>query len=205
DLIIGEINRLSSTVSQLLAFSRSGRQAVAGGASVRLRDMISSALAVLRAESEGRGVEIDVTGESDCSLTGQQAEALREIMINLVLNAIQASPDRGRVSIGIKVDGESGAHRRDAENADKTQRREGPGSTDGQTARPLVGLLELSITDEGPGISAEDQSKVLEPFYTTKPRGTGLGLSIVQRRINELKGRLDIVSPASGGRGTRVT
>src|SRR5262249_26959043 len=127
------------------------------------------------------------------------------VLINLVLNAIQASPDRGRVSIGIKVDGECGAHRRDAENAEETQRRGRPESTDGETAGAFRGSLRLSITDEGPGISAEDQSKVFEPFYTTKPRGTGLGLSIVQRRINELKGRLDIVSPASGGRGTRVT
>src|SRR5262249_17541789 len=130
DLIIGEINRLSSTVSQLLAFSRSGRQEVADAAPVRLQDMIRSALAVLRAESESRGVEIDVTGESDCSLTGQQAEALREILINLVLNAIQASPDGGRVSIDIKVDSGSSAYRKGAENAEKTQRRGRQESTD---------------------------------------------------------------------------
>lgn len=99
--------------------------------------------------------------------------------------------------------GGSGTYSREAEDAQKAQRRGLPESTDGQTAGAFRGLLELSISDEGPGISAEDQSKIFEPFYTTKPRGTGLGLAIVQRRVNELKGRLDIMSPVAGGRGTR--
>src|SRR5262249_20339823 len=162
-------------------------------------------LAVLKADAEGRGVEIDVTGEPDWRLTGQQAEALREVLINLVLNAIQASPEGGRVSVDIKVDGGRGAYRGHAENAEKAQRRGRTESTDGQTAAAFRGSLELSISDEGPGISTENQSRIFEPFYTTKPRGTGLGLAIVKRRINELKGRVDIVSPVTGGARERRT
>jgi signal transduction histidine kinase len=210
DLIIGEINRLSSTVSQLLAFSRSGSRRAPGGApvqlqddrlqDVRLQDMIGSALAVLRADAENRDVQLDVTGESNCSLTGQEADALREVLINLVLNAVQASPDHGRVSINTNFEAGRSA-RGNACVARSAQQTGVPESTDELQRGASRGLLELSVSDEGPGISAEDQTRIFEPFYTTKPRGTGLGLAIVQRRINDIKGKLDIVSPGTGGRG----
>jgi signal transduction histidine kinase len=62
----------------------------------------------------------------------------------------------------------------------------------------------VSVADDGPGISAADQEKVLQPFFTTKARGTGLGLAIVDRRLQEAGGKLDIESPLSGGHGTRI-
>jgi signal transduction histidine kinase len=63
--------------------------------------------------------------------------------------------------------------------------------------------LILAITDTGPGIPAEAQGRVFEPFYTTKSRGTGLGLAIVQRRAAELGGTVDLASPVVNGHGTR--
>jgi len=180
DLIISEINRLSSTVSQLLAFSRTGSRPVAGGARVKLQDLIASALAVLRAEAETRGVQVDVSDGSDCMLSGHEAEALTEVLINLTLNAVQASPPGGRVSIDMKLEAGNGR------------------------IAMRGGLLELSISDQGAGISADERSKIFEPFYTTKPRGTGLGLAIVRRRINELQGTLDIVSPGPQGGATFI-
>jgi signal transduction histidine kinase len=190
DLIIGEINRLSSTVSQLLAFSRSGSQPIAAGGPVNLREVIDSALAVLKADADNRGVRLDVSNALDCLLTSQQSEALRESLINLVLNAIQASPDRGRVSIITEID-ESDAL------------LFGTVGDDGK--RAAARSIKLSVSDEGPGVSAEDQTRIFEPFYTTKPRGTGLGLAIVQRRINDINGTLEIMSPIYHGRGTTFT
>jgi signal transduction histidine kinase len=184
DLIVSEVNRLSSTVSQLLAFSRTGSRSVAGGARVKLQDMIGSALAVLRAEAETRDVQLDVSDGSDCMLSGREAEALTEVLINLALNAVQASPPGGRVSINIRQEAANG-------------RLSDPGKGGGE-------FLELSIGDQGPGISADERSKIFEPFYTTKPRGTGLGLAIVRRRVTEMQGTLDIVSPGQQGGATFV-
>jgi signal transduction histidine kinase len=184
DLIIGEINRLSGTVSQLLAFSRSGSQPIAGGAPVKLQDMIGAALAVVRAEAETRGVRLDVTGGSDCTLNWRESDALTEVLINLTLNAVQSSTPNSRVSIETKVE---------AMNSEQRDPIGGRG-----------GLLKMSISDEGPGISADERSKIFEPFYTTKPRGTGLGLAIVRRRINEMQGTLDIVSPGLRGGATFI-
>jgi signal transduction histidine kinase len=65
-------------------------------------------------------------------------------------------------------------------------------------------VCRVCVEDDGPGISAADQSKVLQPFFTTKARGTGLGLAIVDRRMQEAGGSMQIKSPLSGGRGTEI-
>jgi signal transduction histidine kinase len=61
----------------------------------------------------------------------------------------------------------------------------------------------VAVEDDGPGIAAELREKVLQPFFTTKPRGTGLGLAIVGRRLEEIGGSLEIDSPVADGHGTR--
>jgi signal transduction histidine kinase len=71
-------------------------------------------------------------------------------------------------------------------------------ATDTATAR-----LTLTVTDSGPGIPADAQQRVFEPFYSTKSRGTGLGLAIVQRRIVEMGGSVELASPIIDGQGTR--
>jgi signal transduction histidine kinase len=61
----------------------------------------------------------------------------------------------------------------------------------------------LTITDDGPGISAENCANVFLPFFTTKPSGTGLGLAIVERRVLELSGSVTCESPVANGRGAK--
>ena len=63
--------------------------------------------------------------------------------------------------------------------------------------------LTLTVTDSGPGIPADAQQRVFEPFYSTKSRGTGLGLAIVQRRVVEVGGSVQLTSPVDDGHGTR--
>jgi len=63
---------------------------------------------------------------------------------------------------------------------------------------------EIIVEDEGPGIPAHIRDKLFEPFVTAKSRGTGLGLAIVKKRVEQLDGRVDFVSPV-GTRGTRFT
>jgi signal transduction histidine kinase len=61
----------------------------------------------------------------------------------------------------------------------------------------------IILTDNGPGISAENMDKIFEPFFTTKSRGTGLGLSIVKQIIDYHHGKLDVWSEP--GVGTKFT
>jgi signal transduction histidine kinase len=65
------------------------------------------------------------------------------------------------------------------------------------------GMGLLIVEDDGPGIPAELQEKIMQPFFTTKTQGTGLGLAIVARRAEEAGGNLTWVSPLDSGKGTR--
>jgi signal transduction histidine kinase len=61
----------------------------------------------------------------------------------------------------------------------------------------------VAVEDDGPGIEPALREKIVQPFFTTKPRGTGLGLAIVARRLEEIGGQLEIDSPVVNERGTR--
>jgi signal transduction histidine kinase len=58
--------------------------------------------------------------------------------------------------------------------------------------------ITLSVEDQGPGIPPELREKIFQPFFTTRPGGTGLGLAIVARRLEEVGGEVECVSPAGG-------
>ncbi len=107
-------------------------------------------------------------------ITGN-APRLEQVVVNLILNACQALPDRSR-SVAVRT----------AATADRRQ-----------------ALLEVS--DQGVGIPPEHLNRLQEPFFTTRRAagGTGLGLFIVKTIVAEHGGRLDFSSPP--GKGTRVT
>jgi signal transduction histidine kinase len=87
DLITGEIDRLSRSVSQMLGFSR---PATAVAAEAALGEIVAAAAALCRAELEQRQSALTIALEMDPTLTGEAAAALREILGNLLLNAAQA-------------------------------------------------------------------------------------------------------------------
>jgi PAS domain S-box-containing protein len=103
-------------------------------------------------------------------------QRLEQVVVNLLMNACQALPDRQR---GIAV---------------RTGRAEAEGA------------LYLEVSDEGQGIAAADLPHVTDPFFTTRrdSGGTGLGLSISARIVKEHGGRLDITSTPARGTSVRV-
>ena len=181
ELIVSEIDRLNRTVSQLLAFSRPSR---AETRPVALRELVASTVTLIGNEAKERGVDVKVEAISDVTLTGAQAGALREAFSNLVINAVQAT-ERGEVTIEASIEPATFPHRRNRALSEENAR------------------LVLTVTDTGPGIPAQTQQKVFEPFYSTKSRGTGLGLAIVQRRTVEMGGVVELISPVRDNQGTR--
>jgi signal transduction histidine kinase len=168
DLIAGEVDRLSRSVSQLLSFSRPTAVAVAPA---RLAEIVSGVLTLARGETEQRLVKITTDLQSNPQFDGERGAALKEILLNLVLNAVQAIDLEGEVKIESSLNGD--------------------------------GQLRVSVADTGAGIQAEAQEKIFEPFFTTRQRGTGLGLAIVARRVRDLNGDIQVVSPLSENRGTK--
>jgi signal transduction histidine kinase len=96
DLMTGEIDRLSRSVSQLLTFSRPGAVATSPA---RLSDVIKGVLALSRAEFAEQGASSQVDLHADPELHGELAGGLREVLANLVVNAVQATESNGMVRI----------------------------------------------------------------------------------------------------------
>ncbi|MEF1174902.1 ATP-binding protein, partial [Vibrio sinaloensis] len=65
--------------------------------------------------------------------------------------------------------------------------------------RPVNNELRISVQDSGPGVPKELQSKIMEPFFTTRSQGTGLGLAVVQMVCRAHDGRLELISEEGDG------
>ncbi|MDX2034529.1 MAG: ATP-binding protein [Blastocatellia bacterium] len=169
DLITGEVDRLNRSVSQLLSFSR---PAAVAASSATLGEIVRSVVAIVGAESGGARIEIDL--QADPRFSGDRASALKEVALNLALNAVQAV-QTGRPDARVRIESEFDA----------------------------AGKIRLRVGDNGIGIPPAIREKIFDPFFTTKQRGTGLGLAIVARRVRELDGAISVESPIEDGSGTR--
>ncbi len=102
DLITGEVDRLNRTISQLLSFSR---PSAAPGSSARLSEIVESVLALTRSEAEKRDIEVSVNLQANPSFDGARAATLKEVLLNLVLNSIQAIKRDGEVRVESALNG----------------------------------------------------------------------------------------------------
>lgn len=98
---------------------------------------------------------------------------MKQVLLNLVLNAVQAMPEGGLLTIAVSA---------------------------APSPATEVPSIQLTVSDTGTGIPPDLQSRVFDPFFTTKDQGTGLGLAIVHALIEAHHGRIDVES--SPGRGT---
>jgi len=106
-----------------------------------------------------------------------EEERLRQVLVNLMLNALEATPDGGQVRV-----------RCQAEAAEPGRGERGPS-------------VVVSIEDSGAGVPAAVRDRIFEPFFTTKARGSGLGLSIVHAIVAQHGGTVSV--DAAGGGGAR--
>ncbi len=173
DLINSEVDRLGDTVMQLLTFARPVPDSVE---SVQLREAAEAALRFLERDIQLGRVVVQNEIPGDLSPPRGSPVVLREIFLNLILNALQA--------------GGEGTH---------LQLQAWEGVLEDGSERFVL----LVVEDDGPGIPKELHEKVFAPFFTTRQKGTGLGLAIVRREIEHMGGQITLESPARSGRGTR--
>jgi PAS domain S-box-containing protein len=167
--IIGEeADRLNRMVADLLDYSRPVRPALQP---LPLEPLIEEALVSARQQigPAAEAVRSRVQVASDAATVRADARLLRQALLNLSLNALQAMPRGGQLEIR--------AGRRDQEGAP---------------------FAEISIRDTGPGIPADARAKIFQPFFTTKPTGTGLGLAVVQRIVEGHGGSIELASATTG-------
>ncbi|MGH7718201.1 MAG: two-component system sensor histidine kinase NtrB, partial [Gemmatimonadaceae bacterium] len=155
-LIVRESDRLSRLLSEFLDFAR---VRVTRMSNVDLGAIARAAVATVAAHSDCRaGVEISCDTPPEPLLVEGDEDLLHRAVFNIALNAVQATPERGRVTVETLVLPASELPR---------------GVSFGRDA------VALRVTDNGPGIPDEIRDRVFDPFFTTKAGGTGLGLPIV--------------------------
>ena len=179
-LVLRESDRLSRLLTEFLDFAR---VRVARTGDVKLADMVRGAarLAEAHPEEQGRNRVVCVVPEDDDLSVQGDEDLLHRAIFNLLLNAIQASPEGGVVKI-------------EATAMSPDQLPLG--------VRYDAGSVSVRVSDEGPGIPLEIRDRLFDPFFTTKPGGSGLGLAVVHRAIEAHRG---MVFLDSGPRGTTFT
>lgn len=103
-LIVGETDRLSQSVTQLLSFARKESPA---GQPLSVDELVRSVVDLFRASAREQGIVLDLTVKVEAELAGKSVSALRDALSNLLLNALQATPSGGRVELmAAQSDGE---------------------------------------------------------------------------------------------------
>jgi signal transduction histidine kinase len=168
DVISEEINHIDTIVQNFLEFSRPPKLKLQH---VSPSDIVDQAIQLLQHRLESYEVFIKIQRKEPLPLVQADPEQLKEVLVNIIVNACEAMGQGGSIVIYEEVD------------------------IDQEKLRSAV----IRISDNGPGVPDAIQSKILEPFFTTKEEGTGLGLSIAARIVQEHGGRLDIQSREGNG------
>jgi len=175
-VISSQSDRMARIIRQFLDFAR--RPQVQRSAS-DMRAVIDQTVSLLSPIARKSNVTFSVLVDQTLRVTADQSQ-MQQVLANIILNAIQAMPQGGRITIA-------------------TQREQARHPTkDG--AQPGE-YLAVSVADRGIGIPGEDLVRIFEPFFTTKEtgKGTGLGLSIVQDIVDEHNGWVAVQSTAGLG------
>jgi two-component system, cell cycle sensor histidine kinase and response regulator CckA len=172
-------SRAAELTRQLLAF---GRRQVLEPRPMLLNEVVSDTMRML-GRVVGENIEVKVLPAADLALTMADPSQVTQILINLVVNARDAMPDGGLLTIetrNVEVDSVTFGQHLDAP----------PGS-----------YVMLAVTDNGVGIAPEHQPRIFEPFFTTKGagRGTGLGLSTVYGIVAQSGGSISVYSEPGHG------
>jgi two-component system, NtrC family, sensor kinase len=172
-----EADKMTRIIRQLLDFARASTPRMAA---IDLRSVVKRTLELLHRLAEERRAELCFDPDGQPVVAQIDADQIQQALTNLVVNAIQAMPNGGKVRIAVC--------RRTA-------------SPPGQTPPRPVDCHCIEICDEGVGISPEDRQHLFEPFFTTKEvgEGTGLGLSIAYGIVREHGGWIDVASRPGEG------
>jgi signal transduction histidine kinase len=173
-LVKDEIRRLAHILEDVLQFARP-REFVPRA--VDLGEVVSRVLDLLAGEAERRAIRLErelAPRPSSTPVAGEE-ERLRQVLVNLTLNALEATPDGGRVRVRCLV--------------------EAPDPALGERSPSVA----ITIDDSGPGVPAALRDRIFEPFFTTKARGSGLGLSIVHAIVAQHGGTISVDGAPGGG------
>ncbi|HSJ53199.1 MAG TPA: ATP-binding protein [Anaerolineae bacterium] len=170
------ILRIRAIVDRMrVAYRRDDEDLVAGD----VQPILENVVELTRGELQNRHVTIDRAYEVDLPAVRLNAGQMHQIFLNLILNAADAMPDGGTLTL-----------------------RTGRGELVGLRREPQP-AVRIDVQDTGVGIAAAVQERLFEPFFTTKKDGSGLGLYISQQIVQVHDGEIEVHSRE--GEGTTMT
>ncbi len=169
-----ELDRTTRIIRNLLDFARQSEPSMRP---LEINKIIDAALLLVENQINLENISLEKHLDPDLPLVMADFDKIQQVLINIILNAIQAMPDGGNLTIttsaakGIKID---------------------------DTPKDTV---KIDIRDSGIGIPKENLNKLFNPFFTTKEKGkgVGLGLSVVHGIIGKHKGKIDVESEPDAG------
>ena len=177
NVIETEIERVNKIIRQFLDFARPRPPSLEP---VAPRTLVEETIALVGYEMESQGVKLERADDAGLPPAPMDREQMKQVLLNLILNALQAMPRGGRLKI------------RTARRSPSPEMKGGPG-------------VEIEVRDSGGGIPAEIQGRIFEPFFSTKEEGIGLGLSVAQRIVEDHGGRIRVESVPGKGTAFYVT
>jgi signal transduction histidine kinase len=182
DLLLAEIRRIDDAVGELMDLAN---PTPPRRESVDLGSVVEQVLHLVRPQIEHQGIAVEKRlGEVPC--VDADPRRLRRVILNLILNAVQSMPERGRLTVTLRaVESDRAPVAPSMENG-KEGGISGPGIGGGR--RPCA--VRLEVSDTGPGIPMALRDRIFAPFVTSKAAGTGLGLAVTKRIVEEHGGRI---------------
>lgn len=172
EIVHTEINRLMTLLERFLSFARPQPSRLDD---LRIEELAEPVIALLAHQAARSNVELRFR----CARPGVRLQADREqlsaVLVNLLLNAVQAMPEGGVAEL-----------------------------TGDYATRGRKDYCVLSISDNGPGVPDDLKETIFDPFVTTKPSGTGLGLSVATRVVEAHGGLIQVGNRDGGGAEFRI-
>jgi two-component system sensor histidine kinase PilS (NtrC family) len=178
EIVLRETSRLDRMVNEFLQYARPVPPVKS---TFFLKPLIEETVALIRGDGRFTNVKISYDTPDSLKIFADFSQ-LKQVLLNLLLNAAEAIAGEGSVVITAHI----------LENRQNDM-----------NASP--GMVEVSVTDTGEGIAENNMRLMFEPFFTTKSGGSGLGLATVYRIIESHNGAISVESKAGNGSRFRIT
>jgi signal transduction histidine kinase len=168
-----EISRLNRLVGDFLSFGKPMRLDTKA---IDLGEVLRDVAALVAHKAKDQAITLDVFSEPGLPTVTADPELLKTCFLNLMINAVDAMPEGGALSVGVSsVDGEEGRHE-----------------------------VEVTVADTGSGMTAEAIDAAFEPYFSTKDAGVGLGLALTRKIVGDHGGSIWLESAPGQGTVARI-
>ena len=173
ELACGELERIRGLVEAMSRLGRGGPAPTLASEEVDVGEILSQVVRLVHRETERAGVSIEMVQAEAVPRISAVRDQIHQVVLNLSLNAIQASGEGGTITINVDSDG----------------------PMDAPTG------VRIQFRDAGEGISEENLERIFDPFFTTKDpdKGTGLGLMISHQIVTDHGGSIEVESAPGEG------